>query len=89
MVVEDASEIEIAYTLKRTFWGQGLASEIATALTTIARSQLRLPSLVGLVAVANGASRRVLEKAGFGLERHAIFHGAEVALYRSPRVLLP
>jgi len=89
VVVEDTGEIEIAYTLKRTFWGQGLASEIATALTTIARLQLRLPSLVGLVAVANGASRRVLEKTGFSLERRAIFHGAEVVLYRSPRVLLP
>ena len=89
VVVEDTGEIEIAYTLKRTFWGQGLAFEIATALTTIARSQLRLPSLVGLVAVANGASRRVLEKTGFSLERHAIFHGEEIALYRSPRVLLP
>jgi RimJ/RimL family protein N-acetyltransferase len=86
VIVEDTSEIEIAYTLKRTFWGQGLASEIATALTTIARSQLRLPPLVGLVFVANGASRRVLEKTGFSLERHATYHGEEIALYRSPRV---
>jgi RimJ/RimL family protein N-acetyltransferase len=87
VVVEDAGEIEIAYTLKRTFWGQGLASEIAGALTTIARSQLHLPSVVGLVALANGASRRVLEKIGFSLERHARFHREEVALYRSPRFL--
>lgn len=84
---DDANEIELAYTLKRSFWGQGLATEIAHALTTVARSQLRLPSLVGLVAVANGASRRVLEKAGFSLERHATYHGEEVVLYRSPRFL--
>jgi len=84
---DDTTEIELAYTLKRSLWGQGLATEIANALTTIAGSQLRLPSLVGLVAVANGASRRVLEKAGFSLERHAMYHGEEIALYRSPRLL--
>jgi RimJ/RimL family protein N-acetyltransferase len=87
VVVEDTSEIEIAYTFRRTLWGQGLACEIAGALTTIARSQLQLPSLVGLVALANGASRRVLEKTGFSLERHARFHREEVALYRSQRFL--
>ena len=84
---DDTTEIELAYTLKRSLWGQGLATEIASALTTIAGSQLQLPSLVGLVAVANGASRRVLEKAGFSLERHATYHGEEIALYRSPRLL--
>jgi RimJ/RimL family protein N-acetyltransferase len=87
VVVEDATEIEIAYTFKRSFWGQGLASEVAGALTTIAWSELQLPSLVGMVALANGASRRVLEKTGFSLERHARFHREEVALYRSRRLL--
>jgi RimJ/RimL family protein N-acetyltransferase len=84
---DDTNEIELAYTLKRSLWGQGLATEIAHALTTVARSQLQLPPLVGLVAVANAASRRVLEKAGFSLERYAIHHGEEVALYRLPRLL--
>ena len=87
VVVEDATEIEIAYTFKRSFWGQGLACEIAGALTTIAWSELQLPSLVGLVALANGASRRVLEKTGFSLERHARFHREEVVLYRARRLL--
>jgi hypothetical protein len=46
-------------------------------------------TLVGLVALANGASSRVLEKTGFSLERHATYHGEEIALYRSPRLLPP
>jgi RimJ/RimL family protein N-acetyltransferase len=87
LACDDTNEIELAYTLKRSLWGQGLATEIANALTTIARSQLQLPSLLGLVAVANGASRRVLEKAGFSLERYAMYHGEEVALYRSSHLL--
>src|SRR5256885_2911076 len=55
-IVEGAPEFEILYTLKREFWGRGFASEIAAALTGIARSQLRLRSLVGLVVVGNDAS---------------------------------
>jgi RimJ/RimL family protein N-acetyltransferase len=82
-VVEDAPEFEILYTLKRDFWGRGLASEIAAALTGMARSQLELPSLVGLVVVGNDASCRVLEKAGFVRQRSMLSRGEEVLLYRS------
>jgi RimJ/RimL family protein N-acetyltransferase len=62
LVVDGTAEVEIAYTFKRTLWGQGLASEIASALTSIGLLQVRLPSLIGLVSEANRASRRVLEK---------------------------
>jgi len=85
IVLDDGAEdIEIAYTLKRSAWGQGFASEIATALTTIGLLRLRLPSLVGVVLVENAASRRVLEKTHFTLERSATYHGEPVAIYRSP-----
>jgi RimJ/RimL family protein N-acetyltransferase len=83
VIVDDVDEIEIAYTLKRSLWGQGLASEIASALTVVGLSRLELPSLVGLVAVENKASRRVLEKINFTLERSVIFRGEEVVLYRA------
>jgi RimJ/RimL family protein N-acetyltransferase len=84
IVVDDVGEIEVAYTLKRTLWGRGLASEIAKALTNFGLKQLRLPSLVGVVSVENGASRRVLEKAEFALERSTTYRGEEVVIYRSP-----
>jgi RimJ/RimL family protein N-acetyltransferase len=83
-VVEGTPEFEILYTLKRDLWGRGLASEIAVALTGMARAQLRLPSLVGLVVVGNAASCRVLEKLNFTRERTMLSRGEEVALYRSP-----
>jgi RimJ/RimL family protein N-acetyltransferase len=82
--VEGVEEVELAYAFKRDVWGQGLASEISAALVDIGFSQLKLPSLVGLVFVENSASRRVLEKSGFALERKAIHRGAEVVVYRSP-----
>ena len=85
IVVDDVDEIEIAYTFKRSLWGQGLASEIAGALTRIGLTRLELPSLIGLVFVDNGASRRVLEKSNFGLERNTIHHGEDVVIYRAQR----
>jgi RimJ/RimL family protein N-acetyltransferase len=85
ILVDDADEIEIAYTFKRSFWGQGLASEIATALTDIGLSQLGLPSLIGLVHVGNGASRRVLEKTNYTLEKSTTYHGNDAVIYRIRR----
>ena len=82
-LVGDVPEFEILYALKRDFWGRGFASEIASALTGMARSQLALPSLVGLVVVGNDASCCVLEKCGFIRERTMLSRSAEVLLYRS------
>jgi RimJ/RimL family protein N-acetyltransferase len=84
MVVEGVDEVEVAYAFTRAAWGQGFASEISAALVDIGLSQLKLPSLVGLVAVEHVASRRVLEKSGLVPERNAIFRGTEIVVYRSP-----
>ena len=85
ILVDGVDEIEIAYTFRRELWGQGLASEIATALTDIGLSQLKLPSLIGLVSLEHGVSRRVLEKAGYALEKHTTHRGEDVVIYRIRR----
>ncbi|TYL90982.1 GNAT family N-acetyltransferase [Bradyrhizobium rifense] len=85
ILVDGIDEIEIAYTFRREFWGQGLASEVAVALTEIGLSQLELPSLIGLVFVGHGASRRVLEKANYLLEKSTTHHGEDVVIYRISR----
>ena len=83
-VLEGVDETEIVFTFKRALWGQGLASEITHALVTLGLLQLKLPSLIGVVATANAASRRVLEKSGFALERSGHYGDNEVVIYRSP-----
>ncbi len=83
--MDGIDEIEIAYTFKREFWGHGLASEIATALTDIGLLELKLASLIGLVLIEHGASRRVLEKANYLLEKTTIHHGEAVVIYRIRR----
>ncbi|WP_441237818.1 GNAT family N-acetyltransferase [Bradyrhizobium sp. 930_D9_N1_4] len=85
IVVDGIDEVEIAYTFKRELWGQGLASEITAALTDIGLTQLKLPSLIGLVFVKHGASRRVLEKANYVLEKNTTHHGEDVVIYRTRR----
>jgi RimJ/RimL family protein N-acetyltransferase len=82
VVVEGAEDVEIAYAFRRAMWGQGLASEISAALVDIGHAQLKLPSLIGLASVENSASRRVLEKSGFTLERNAVYRGEDVVVYR-------
>jgi RimJ/RimL family protein N-acetyltransferase len=84
LTLDGANEVEIAYTFKHSMWGQGFASEIAAALIQLGLVQLQLPSLIGVVAVENAASRRVLEKSDFHLERSATYHGDDVVIYRSP-----
>jgi RimJ/RimL family protein N-acetyltransferase len=83
IVLDGMDEVEIVFTFKRALWGQGLASEITPALVTLGLSQLKLPALIGVAATANAASRRVLEKSGFALERTAQTRGEAVAIYRS------
>jgi RimJ/RimL family protein N-acetyltransferase len=82
IALDGADEVEIVFSFARALWGQGLASETAQALMKFARSGLHLPSLVGIVSVANAASRRVLEKSGFALERHGHYRGSEIVIYR-------
>lgn len=85
ILVDGVDEIEIAYTFRREFWGRGFASEIAAALTEIGLSRLELPSLIGLVFVEHGASRRVLEKANYVLEKSTTHRGEDVVIYRIRR----
>jgi RimJ/RimL family protein N-acetyltransferase len=61
--------IEFGYTLARSYWGRGLATEAAAACLRYAFEKLRLPELHASVDSRNAASQRVLEKIGFVYQR--------------------
>ncbi|KRA70363.1 acetyltransferase [Caulobacter sp. Root656] len=82
LTVEGVEEIEIGYALARDAWGRGYAGEITEGLVEHALRRLALPFLVGVVMVGHGASRRVLERAGFTFEREVVHAGEPCALYR-------
>lgn len=67
--IDGVPEVEVAYTLARRYWGQGLASEAAQAILQYGFEQLHLPRLICLVDPHNIASQRVAEKIGMTLER--------------------
>jgi RimJ/RimL family protein N-acetyltransferase len=55
----------ISYLIARPHWGQGLATEVCTALVAWHLSNARHAGLRALVVVGNDASGRVLDKVGF------------------------
>ena len=69
--------VEVGYRLKRSLWGQGLATEAARALVGHAFGPLGLTRLVAIAHVDNAASRRVLEKLGMRPERETLVPGSE------------
>ena len=60
-------EVEVGYGLRAEFWGQGLATELASASVRVAFEILGLPELVSFTLPTNRASRRVMEKVGMSV----------------------
>ena len=67
--IDRQHEVEVAYTIARAYWGQGLATEAARAILQYGFQQLSLPRLVSLIEPENNASQRVAEKIGMAFER--------------------
>lgn len=63
--LEDVSETDLGYRLKKEYWGQGLATEACRAVLDYGFNQLSLTKVIAFVMPANTASIRVLTKLGF------------------------
>jgi ribosomal-protein-alanine N-acetyltransferase len=74
-------EVEVGYALLAERWGRGLATEMARGLVDHAESH-GFRDLVAYTEPTHAASRRVMEKAGFALERHVEHYGRAQVLYR-------
>jgi hypothetical protein len=61
-------KFEIGYWVRKSFHGQGLATESTRGIATFAQHHLGARRLECLTDEANAASRRVAEGAGFALE---------------------
>jgi len=78
------SEVELGYIVEPSFWGQGFATEMATAVAGHAFTALGLSNLVAFTRKENLASRRVMDKVGFLYERDFHDDGIQNVLYRLP-----
>ena len=57
--------VEIGYAIEQKYKGTGLATEAVTAMSAWGLGALGLPEVLGIIALDNAPSRRVLEKAGY------------------------
>jgi RimJ/RimL family protein N-acetyltransferase len=86
---------DFGYVLEHDSWGQGYATEAASALVAWARAQPTILRVFALCDTRNLASARVLEKSGLraeGLQRRALPHGgaaADVLVYAWVRAASP
>jgi RimJ/RimL family protein N-acetyltransferase len=76
---------ELGYSLARSHWGQGYASEIALALSGWLFATRPDPHFVAFAHVDNTASRRVLEKIGMTPTHRADVSELPHQFYRKDR----
>jgi RimJ/RimL family protein N-acetyltransferase len=69
--IDGREEVEVAFALSKTYWGQGLATEIAQALVQYGFERLSLSRLICLIDHDNRASIKVATKIGMTFEREA------------------
>ena len=69
--IDGQEEVEVAYTLAREFWGQGLGTEAARAILNYGFEKLELSRLICLIDRENVPSQKVAEKIGMSFEREA------------------
>ena len=74
-------DIEVGYTLTKTAWSKGYATELSNALIHWGFEHLTVERLVGVINPSNEKSRRVLEKIGMNYVGRAHHWNNEVALY--------
>lgn len=74
---------EVGYFFHPSAWGKGYASEVVAACMAVADDILRLTEVRAFAHAENGASRRVLEKAGFEIVRFV--PDMDRLLYSRPR----
>ena len=67
--IDGQFEVEIAYMIAKSHWGQGLGTEAAQGIRDYAFEKLELTRLVCLITPGNTASVRVAEKTGMAFEK--------------------
>jgi [ribosomal protein S5]-alanine N-acetyltransferase len=76
---------EIGYHLRRDLWGQGLATEAATACRDWAFANLNADRLISLIRPENIRSRRVAERNGMTIWKEVEWRGLRHCVYAVQR----
>lgn len=65
--IRGESIVQVGFTLAKSAWGAGYATEMGKAVVRYGFVDLKLPRIAGMTSLRNRASQRVLQK--IGLER--------------------
>jgi [ribosomal protein S5]-alanine N-acetyltransferase len=68
-------EVEIGYRLARSAWGQGYATEAASAVRDFAFTTLSIKRLIAIIDPSNSASIGVAKKIGMHYEKEVMLKG--------------
>lgn len=79
--LEHSEEIEIGLRFQKSYWNQGYAAEIGSALIRYGFETLGLKRIVAVSKPENGATRRVLEKIGMHASGSRRFYETDVISY--------
>ena len=80
--------LELGWVIRRARWGQGFATEAATAALEWAWKTITEDHIISLIKPDNLASIRIAQKIGESLERNDVMNGEFVhifGIWRSPR----
>lgn len=83
--VEGQKRPEVGWLLDRKFWGNGYATEAATAVRDAAFNRWNYAEVIALVRPANMPSQRVAERIGMTPGARIWFNGAEHVIYSSSK----
>ena len=84
-VSKEFEGLNLSYHLHPDSWGKGYATELVQEALDVAFQILKADRVIGLVRLANPASRRVLERTGFSFERAVELYGAPTMLFALER----
>jgi RimJ/RimL family protein N-acetyltransferase len=77
--IGDDAEIELGWTLERTVWGYGFATEAAAAVRDWALREVQPRRLISLIHPENVRSIRVAEKIGERYQQDIVMHHGSTA----------
>jgi RimJ/RimL family protein N-acetyltransferase len=73
--------LELAWSLRQAFWGQGYATEAARAALDLAFSELRQSHVISMISAENIPSIRVAQRLGMRREGSTELMGHSVLIY--------
>ncbi len=83
--IDTTNEVEVLYLFARPHWGQGYATEAATASLRYGFEELELERIMALAVPENTASRCVMEKLGMRYVKTAVYYNLDLAVYALAR----